>query len=156
MAKKNLPYDEKYYDREVETMPRPELEKLQLERLKDELVWSYENSPYYKRAWDEAGVDPVTGEVLPYGEKGEIVYTTLTKRSRPMIRFRSGDIGWVNREACECGRTHARIYITGRKDEMFIVSAVNVFPSDIEHVVRKDKGLTGEYRIRAYDEDDSR
>ena len=47
MAKKNLPYDEKYYDREVETMPRPELEKLQLERLKDELVWAYENSAYY-------------------------------------------------------------------------------------------------------------
>ena len=58
MAKKYVPYDEKYYDREVETMPRPELEKLQLERLKDELVWSYENSPYYKRTWDEAGIDP--------------------------------------------------------------------------------------------------
>ena len=378
MAKKYVPYDEKYYDREVETMPRPELEKLQLERLKDELVWSYENSPYYKRTWDEAGIDPhiekledlqkfpfinkqterdcqgvgsffgelccvpeddvvymatssgstgvptmspfsqhdfdefmhaearlfwqtgmrpndrylhgmnfalyvggpcvigaqelgalgiwvgavpsdrllwamkhyqpthfwsspsyawllgqkaiekgydpkvdfaslrtiiisgepggsiettrkaiediwgasvydffglsdiygacagmcehkdglhiiedqiivevidpVTGEVLPDGEKGELVYTTLTKRSRPMIRFATGDIGWVNRETCACGRTHARIYISGRKDEMFIVSAVNVFPSDIEHVVRKDKGLTGEYRIRAYDE----
>ena len=58
MAKKNLPYDEKYYDREVETMPREQLEELQLERLKDELVWAYENSAYYKRAWDEAGVDP--------------------------------------------------------------------------------------------------
>ena len=57
MAKKNVPYDEKYYD-DVETWPREKLEELQLERLKDELVWSYENSPYYKRAWDEAGVDP--------------------------------------------------------------------------------------------------
>ena len=58
MAKKNLPYDEKYYDREVETMPREQLEQLQLERLKDELIWSYENSAYYKRTWDEAGIDP--------------------------------------------------------------------------------------------------
>jgi len=378
MAKKDVPYDQKYYDPEIECMPREELEKLQLERLKDELVWAYENSPYYKRTWDEAGVspnitllddlkkfpfinkqterdcqgvgsffgelccvpeddvvymatssgstgvptmspfsqhdfdefmnaesrlfwqagmrpndrylhgmnfalyvggpcvigaqnlgalgiwvgavpsdrllwamkhyqptfmwsspsyawllgqkalekgydphvdfaslkhiiisgepggsiestrkaiediwdasvydffglsdiygacagmcehkdglhiiedqilveviDPVTCEVLPDGEKGEIVYTTLTKRSRPMIRFRSGDIGWVNREKCECGRTMSRIYISGRKDEMFIVSAVNVFPSDIEYIVRKDSGLSGEYLIRAYDE----
>mgnify|MGYP002579337676 FL=1 len=97
-------------------------------------------------------VDPVTGEVLPDGEKGEIVYTTLLKHARPMIRFRSGDIGWVSTEKCECGRTLGRIHITGRKDEMFIVSAVNVFPSDIEAVVRKDKGLTGEYKIRVYDE----
>ena len=97
-------------------------------------------------------VDPTTGEVLPDGEKGEIVYTTLTKRSRPMIRFRSGDIGWVDRSTCECGRTMSRIHISGRKDEMFIVSAVNVFPSDIEYIVRQDAGLSGEYRIRVYDE----
>lgn len=97
-------------------------------------------------------VDPVTGEVLPDGQKGEITYTTLTKRSRPMIRFRSGDIGWIDRSKCDCGRTMSRIHIAGRKDEMFIVSAVNVFPSDIEYVVRKDPGLSGEYRIRAYDE----
>lgn len=97
-------------------------------------------------------VDPTTGKVLPDGEKGEIVYTTLTKRSRPMIRFASGDIGWIDRSQCACGRTHTRIYISGRKDEMFIVSAVNVFPSDIEHVVRQDAKLTGEYLIRVYDE----
>ncbi|MGI6032263.1 MAG: phenylacetate--CoA ligase family protein [Coriobacteriales bacterium] len=97
-------------------------------------------------------IDPVTGEVLPDGEKGEIVYTTLCKRARPMIRFRSGDIGWVDKTPCKCGRTTARIHVLGRKDEMFIVSAVNVFPSDIEYVVRQDKGLTGEYRIRVYDQ----
>lgn len=97
-------------------------------------------------------VDPVTGEALPDGERGEIVYTTLKKRARPMIRFRSGDIGHVNRGTCECGRTMTRIYIQGRKDEMFIVSAVNVFPSDIEYIVRNDKGLSGEYLIRVYDE----
>ena len=94
-------------------------------------------------------VDPVTGEVLPDGEKGEIVYTTLLKHARPMIRFRSGDIGWVDKTPCHCGRTTSRIHILGRKDEMFIVSAVNVFPSDIEAVVRKDKGLTGVYNVPA-------
>lgn len=98
-------------------------------------------------------IDPVTGEVLPDGEKGEIVYTTLLKRARPMIRFRSGDIGWVDKSPCKCGRTTCRIHIVGRKDEMFIVSAVNVFPSDIEYVVRQDRGLSGEYKIRVYDED---
>ena len=97
-------------------------------------------------------INPETGEVLEPGQTGELVYTTLMKHARPMIRFRTGDIGWVDNEPCQCGRTHGRIHISGRKDEMFIVSAVNVFPSDIEYVVRADEGLTGEYRIRAYDE----
>lgn len=97
-------------------------------------------------------LDPMTGKPVPDGERGEITYTTLCKRARPNIRFRSGDIGWIDRTPCECGRTHTRIYIQGRKDEMFIVSAVNVFPSDIEYVVRNEPGVTGEYRIRVYDE----
>ena len=97
-------------------------------------------------------VDPQTGALLAPGETGELVYTTLVKKARPMIRFRSGDIGYVSNEPCSCGRTLARIHITGRKDEMFIVGAVNVFPSDIEHVVRAEKGLTGEYSIRVWDE----
>ncbi|MDR2100340.1 MAG: phenylacetate--CoA ligase [Campylobacteraceae bacterium] len=92
-------------------------------------------------------LDPNTLQPLKDGEQGEIVFTTLRKRARPMIRFRSGDIGFVNREKCKCGRTHARINITGRIDDMFIVSGVNVFPSDIEYVVRTLDGLTGEYRI---------
>lgn len=98
-------------------------------------------------------VDPETGEVLAPGEVGELVYTTLCKKARPMIRFRTGDIGYVSNEPCSCGRTLARIHITGRKDEMFIVGAVNVFPSDIEYVVRGEAGLTGEYRIRVWNED---
>jgi phenylacetate-CoA ligase len=92
-------------------------------------------------------IDPNTLLPIKDGEQGEIVFTTLKKRARPMIRFRSGDIGFVNREKCKCGRTHTRIYITGRIDDMFIVSGVNVFPSDIEYVVRTINGLTGEYRI---------
>ena len=58
MAKKNVPYDQEYYDKEIETMPREQLEELQLGYLKDELKFAYENCPYYKRAWDEAGVSP--------------------------------------------------------------------------------------------------
>ena len=97
-------------------------------------------------------VDPATGEVLEPGSVGELTYTTLMKKARPMIRFRTGDIGYVSTEKCSCGRTQARIHVTGRKDEMFIVGAVNVFPSDIEYVVRGSEGLTGEYSIRVYDE----
>ena len=58
MAKKNVPYDQEYYDKEIETMPREQLEELQLGYLKDELKFAYDNCPYYKRAWDEAGVSP--------------------------------------------------------------------------------------------------
>ncbi|MDR0523183.1 MAG: phenylacetate--CoA ligase [Candidatus Methanoplasma sp.] len=93
-------------------------------------------------------VDVETGEPLAPGETGELVYTTLRKRARPMIRFRTGDIGRIDKGACRCGRTHGRIHVMGRKDDMFIVSAVNVFPSDIEAVVRGQKGITGEYLIR--------
>ncbi len=97
-------------------------------------------------------VDPATGERIPDGEQGELVFTTLQKRARPMIRFRSGDIGRFVKEPCACGRTHGRIYIHGRKDDMFIVSAVNVFPSDVEAVLHGVGGLTSEYRIHVYDE----
>ena len=93
-------------------------------------------------------VDINTGEILADGEQGELVLTTLRKHARPMIRFRTGDIGYVNREVCSCGRTHARIYIVGRRDDMFIVSGVNIFPSDVEFVIRGLEGITGEYQIR--------
>lgn len=98
-------------------------------------------------------VDLHTGEVLPAGSVGELVYTTLSKKARPMIRFRSGDIGWIDNTKCSCGRTHGRIHISGRKDDMFIVSAVNVFPSDIEAVIREIDGITGEYLIRVFEKD---
>jgi len=93
-------------------------------------------------------VDIHTDGILPDGEQGELVLTTLRKHARPMIRFRTGDIGYVKRDTCSCGRTHARIYITGRKDDMFIVSGVNIFPSDVEFVIRSLEGITGEYLIR--------
>lgn len=97
-------------------------------------------------------IDPKTLEPVADGERGELVLTTLRKTARPMIRFRTGDIGVVNREPCACGRTHARIHVTGRLDDMFIVSGVNVFPSDVEYVIRTIEHLTGEYRITVFTE----
>lgn len=97
-------------------------------------------------------INPETLEPGSDGERGELVLTTLRKAARPMIRFRTGDIGTVNKEKCACGRTHARISITGRLDDMLIVSGVNVFPSDIEYVVRNMEELSGEYRITAFTE----
>ena len=97
-------------------------------------------------------IDPKTEQPVLEGERGELVLTTLRKTARPMIRFRTGDIGTVNREPCACGRTHARINITGRLDDMFIVSGVNVFPSDVEYVIRNIEKLTGEYRITVFTE----
>ncbi|MDR0651782.1 MAG: AMP-binding protein [Synergistaceae bacterium] len=98
-------------------------------------------------------VDLQTGAVIPNGERGELVYTTLRKRARPMIRFRTGDIGRFVAESCPCGRTHGRIYVDGRKDDMFIVSGVNVYPSDIEYVIRGLTEVTGEYAVRIYEQD---
>ncbi len=97
-------------------------------------------------------LDVKTGETLADGERGELVLTTLRKHARPMIRFKTGDIGFVNRNKCSCGRTHARINIVGRLDDMFIVSGVNVFPSDIEFVIRGLEGITGEYLIRVFEQ----
>lgn len=62
-------------------------------------------------------VDIHTGEVLKPGEVGELVFTTLRKHARPLIRFRTGDIGWIDNTPCSCGRTHGRIHINGRKDD---------------------------------------
>jgi len=81
-------------------------------------------------------IDPETGERLGEGEKGELVITTLSKEALPLIRWRTGDITVTEEERCGCGRTHPRIMrILGRTDDMIIVRGVNVFPSQIEHVL---------------------
>lgn len=98
-------------------------------------------------------IDPVTLEPVPDGERGEMVLTTLRKHARPMIRFRTGDIVTCDRTPCACGRTHSRIRVVGRLDDMFIVHGVNVFPSDIEYIVRNIPELTGEYRITVFTEE---
>ncbi len=97
-------------------------------------------------------LDPKTHEPVADGAPGEMVLTTLTKQARPMIRFRTGDIVTADRSPCPCGRTHARITVIGRIDDMFIISGVNVFPSDVEFVVRNISGLSGEYRISLFEE----
>lgn len=98
-------------------------------------------------------LDPVTSEPVADGKPGEMVLTTLTKRARPMIRFRTGDIVVADHSPCPCGRTHVRFTVTGRIDDMFIISGVNVFPSDIEFIIRGTSSLNGEYRITVYEED---
>lgn len=92
-------------------------------------------------------VDQETGLPVKEGERGEMLLTTLRKEVRPMIRFRTGDIVTYTNEKCACGRTLKRIKVVGRIDDMFIAGGVNVFPSDIEHVIRKFDTLTGEYRV---------
>ena len=81
-------------------------------------------------------INPATGEVLPYGETGELVFTTITKEAFPVIRYRTRDITSLNPEPCICGRTHVRMNkISGRTDDMLIIRGVNVFPSQIEGVL---------------------
>lgn len=92
-------------------------------------------------------IDPATGEVLPDGEKGELVFTSITKEAFPLLRYRTRDICVLNREKCSCGRTHVRMSKPmGRSDDMLIVKGVNVFPSQIETVLL-NKGYPANYQI---------
>ncbi|MBN2160954.1 MAG: phenylacetate--CoA ligase [Spirochaetes bacterium] len=93
-------------------------------------------------------IDPETGDPLPEGEKGEIVYTTLTKEAFPGIRYRSRDITRIYREPCKCGRTLVKMEkVTGRSDDMLIIRGVNVFPSQIENVLMEVEGTEPHYQI---------
>ena len=95
-------------------------------------------------------IDPETGEVLPEGERGELVITTLTKQALPIIRYRTGDITSLTKEPCGCGRTMVRMEsIVGRADDMLIVNGVNVYPSQVEHVIANAEGVTLNYQIIA-------
>lgn len=81
-------------------------------------------------------IDPATGKVLPPGEQGELVFTTITKQGFPVIRYRTRDISRLIDEPCPCGRTHIRMArVTGRTDDMLIIRGVNVFPTQIESVL---------------------
>lgn len=93
-------------------------------------------------------LDPETGQPVADGERGELVLTTLKKTARPLIRFRTGDIVSFTAEPCRCGRTSQRMLGThGRLDDMLIIKGVNIFPSDVEAVVRALAGFNGEYRL---------
>lgn len=93
-------------------------------------------------------IDPDTGEVLPPGEQGELVFTTLTKEAFPIIRYRTKDISRLIYEQCDCGRTLVRMEkVTGRTDDMLIIRGVNVFPSQVEHVLMGVEGVEPHYQI---------
>jgi phenylacetate-CoA ligase len=93
-------------------------------------------------------IDPDTGEVLPQGEEGELVFTTLTKKALPMLRYRTRDISTVQTAPCKCGRTHARMMrVHGRSDDMLIIRGVNVFPSQVEFAVMGFSELATQYLI---------
>ena len=91
-------------------------------------------------------VDSTTLEPLPLGERGELVLTSLQRRAMPMIRYRTKDITRLWREPCPCGRTHVRMEkVTGRTDDMFIISGVNVFPSQIESLLLDEQEVEPHY-----------
>jgi phenylacetate-CoA ligase len=93
-------------------------------------------------------VDPETGEPLPEGEEGVLVFTTLTKQAMPLLRYWTGDVTSLRSEPCRCGRTLVRMgLITGRTDDMLIVRGVNVYPTQIEAVLVRVPELTPHYRI---------
>ncbi|MBO4439857.1 MAG: phenylacetate--CoA ligase [Spirochaetaceae bacterium] len=93
-------------------------------------------------------INPETGEPLPDGEKGELVFTTLTKQGTPLIRYRTRDITFIIADECSCGRTTRRIHrLFGRTDDMMIIRGVNVFPSQIENALVGIKGVEPNYLI---------
>lgn len=93
-------------------------------------------------------IDPKTGEVLPDGETGELVFTSITKEAFPVIRYRTRDITSLDRQPCICGRTHVRMKkVSGRSDDMLIIRGVNVFPSQIESVLMDIQEVEPHYQL---------
>lgn len=96
-------------------------------------------------------IDPDSGEVLPYGEQGELVFTSLTKQAFPILRYRTKDISVLDDTPCGCGRSHVRMKrITGRTDDMLIIRGVNVFPSQVESVLVRTPELTPFYQLEVF------
>ena len=93
-------------------------------------------------------VDPASGDQLPDGEVGELVFSTLTKEALPLLRYRTGDLASLSREPCACGRTFVRMSrVLGRTDDMLIIRGVNVFPSEIERALLAIPELTPHYQL---------
>jgi phenylacetate-CoA ligase len=98
-------------------------------------------------------IDPRTGEPVGEGEEGELVLTSLTKEALPVLRYRTGDLTTLTYDECECGRTMVRMdNVTGRSDDLLVVRGVNLYPSEIEHVVLDIDGVAPHYRIDLYKE----
>src|SRR3954470_21227418 len=93
-------------------------------------------------------VDPESGEPVPDGVDGELVFTTLTKQAMPLLRYRTGDIASLTREPCVCGRSLARMSaVRGRRDDMLIVRGVNLYPSQIEDALLSVDGVAPHYQL---------
>jgi len=93
-------------------------------------------------------INPETGEVLPEGEEGELVFTPLSKKGLPLLRYRTRDLSSVESDWCPCGRTHTRMKrVSARSDDMLIIRGVNVFPSQIEYVIMGVPELATHYQI---------
>ncbi len=93
-------------------------------------------------------IDPSTGKVLPDGEEGEIVLTSINREAMPILRYRTGDIAFVYPDKCQCGRSHRRISrIKGRVDDMLIIRGVNVFPSEVERILMSLPEVGRNYQI---------
>jgi phenylacetate-CoA ligase len=93
-------------------------------------------------------IDPASGQPVPDGETGELVFTTLTKEALPLLRYRTGDLAALDREPCPCGRTFTRMSrVRGRVDDMLVVRGVNLFPSEVERVLLEQPELAPHYRL---------
>ena len=93
-------------------------------------------------------VDPDSGRPLGTGERGELVFTTLTKEAMPLLRYRTGDVAALDRSACPCGRTLARMSkVTGRRDDMLVIRGVNVYPSEVEAVLVAERAVAPHYLL---------
>jgi phenylacetate-CoA ligase len=93
-------------------------------------------------------VDPESGAALGEGDEGELVFTTLTKEAMPLLRYRTGDIGSLTFEPCACGRTFARIRgLRGRRDDMLIIRGVNIYPSNVEHLLLTVEEVAPHYQL---------
>jgi phenylacetate-CoA ligase len=93
-------------------------------------------------------IDPATGSPVEDGTDGELVFTTLTKEALPLLRYRTGDIASLTHEPCACGRTFARMSaVRGRRDDMLIVRGVNLYPSQLEHILLSQDGVAPHYQL---------
>ncbi len=99
-------------------------------------------------------IDPATGKVLPDGEQGEIVITTFRKEAAPLIRYRTHDISRIIPGTCPCGSPFPRLdRIVGRSDDMIKVKGTNIYPAQVEEILRNIEGFSSEYRIILDNED---
>ncbi len=93
-------------------------------------------------------IDPASGEALPAGSEGELVFTTLTKEALPMLRYRTGDISSIDVSPCSCGRTSVRMArVRGRYDDMLIIRGVNLYPSEVERVLLRVPEVAPHYQL---------